>query len=95
MSWSLFEAVAHDAEGPTSRDWSTYPIARFPDIPERLDVHLIDRPGQPFLGTGEVAQGPTAAALANAIRQAAGVRTARIADAAGDGEGGDRGVEPV
>lgn len=74
MSWSLFEAVAHDAEGPTSRDWSTYPIARFPDIPERLDVHLIDRPGQPFLGTGEVAQGPTAAALANAIRQAAGVR---------------------
>ena len=74
MSWSLFEAVAHDAAGPTSRDWSTYPIARFPDIPERLDVHLIDRPGAPFLGAGEVAQGPTAAALANAIRQAAGVR---------------------
>ncbi|MET7246844.1 molybdopterin cofactor-binding domain-containing protein [Methylobacterium sp. EM32] len=74
MSWSLFEAVGHDAEGPTSRDWSTYPIARFPDIPERLDVHLIDRPGQPFLGAGEVAQGPTAAALANAIRNAAGVR---------------------
>ncbi len=74
MSWSLFEAVAHDATGPTSRDWSTYPIARFPDIPERLDVHLIDRPGAPFLGAGEVAQGPTAAALANAIRQAAGVR---------------------
>ncbi len=47
MSWSLFEAVAHDAEGPTSRDWSTYPIARFPDIPERLDVHLIDRPASP------------------------------------------------
>lgn len=78
MSWSLFEAVAHDAEGPTSRDWSTYPIARFPDIPERLDVHLIDRPGQPFLGTGEVAQGPTAAALANAIRQAAGVRLREV-----------------
>ncbi|BAQ44059.1 MULTISPECIES: xanthine dehydrogenase family protein molybdopterin-binding subunit [Methylobacterium] len=74
MSWSLFEAVAHDAAGPTSRDWSAYPIARFPDIPERLDVHLIDRPGAPFLGAGEVAQGPTAAALANAIRQAAGVR---------------------
>ncbi len=68
MSWSLeFEAVAHDAEGPTSRDWSTYPIARFPDIPERLDVHLIDRPGQSFqpsLGAGEVAQGPTAAGSA-------------------------------
>ncbi|TNC09382.1 xanthine dehydrogenase family protein molybdopterin-binding subunit [Methylobacterium terricola] len=74
MSWSLFEAVGHDAEGPTSRDWSTYPIARFPDVPDRIDVHLIDRPGSPFLGAGEVAQGPTAAALANAIRQAAGVR---------------------
>ncbi|GJD62214.1 xanthine dehydrogenase family protein molybdopterin-binding subunit [Methylobacterium frigidaeris] len=74
MSWSLFEAVAHDAEGPTSRDWSTYPIARFPDIPEHIAVHLIDRSGHPFLGAGEVAQGPTAAALANAIRHAAGVR---------------------
>jgi CO/xanthine dehydrogenase Mo-binding subunit len=73
-SWSLFEAVQHDADGPTSRDWSTYPIVRFPDVPDRLDVHLIDRPGSPFLGAGEVAQGPTAAALANAIRQAVGVR---------------------
>ena len=73
-SWSLFEAVQHDADGPTSLDWSTYPIVRFPDVPERLDVHLIDRPGSPFLGAGEVAQGPTAAALASAIRQAVGVR---------------------
>jgi nicotinate dehydrogenase subunit B len=39
-----------------------------------VDVHVLDRPGQPFLGTGEAGQGPTAAAIANALRQATGVR---------------------
>ncbi|MFC5563924.1 xanthine dehydrogenase family protein molybdopterin-binding subunit [Methylobacterium aerolatum] len=74
MSWSLYESVAFDPEGLRSRDWSTYPIARFPDVPDSLDVVLLDRPGQPFLGAGEVAQGPTAGALGNAIRSATGVR---------------------
>jgi len=74
MSWTLFEAVTFDATRITSVDWSAYPIARFADIPDRIDVDVIDRPGQPFLGTGEAAQGPTAAALANAIADAAGVR---------------------
>jgi CO/xanthine dehydrogenase Mo-binding subunit len=41
-------------------------------------VHLITRPGEPFLGTGEVAQGPTGAALANALADAAGVRLREI-----------------
>ena len=45
-----------------------------PDVPDSVDVHVIDRPGEPFLGTGEAAQGPTAAALANAIADATGVR---------------------
>ena len=35
---------------------------------------MIDRPGKPYLGTGEAAQGPTAGAIANAIADAAGVR---------------------
>ena len=35
---------------------------------------MIERPGMPFLGTGEAAQGPTAAALANALADATGVR---------------------
>ena len=30
-------------------------------------VHIVPRPDQPFLGTGEVAQGPTPAMIANAI----------------------------
>ncbi len=74
LSWSLFEAVTFDRQRVTSRDWSTYPILRFAFAPASVDVHVIDRPGQPFLGTGEAAQGPTAAALANAIASATGVR---------------------
>jgi CO/xanthine dehydrogenase Mo-binding subunit len=74
MSWTLFEAVRFDATRIRSVDWSAYPIARFDAVPERVDVDVIDRPGQPFLGTGEAAQGPTAAAIANAIADATGVR---------------------
>src|SRR5262249_62006682 len=59
-SWTLHEQVGFDTERITSRDWSTYPILRFPDLPDSVDVHLIDRPGQPFLGTGAAAPGPTA-----------------------------------
>jgi nicotinate dehydrogenase subunit B len=73
-SWTLFEAVTFDATRITSVDWSTYPIARFADIPDRIDVDVIDRPGEPFLGTGEAAQGPAGAANANAIANATGVR---------------------
>jgi CO/xanthine dehydrogenase Mo-binding subunit len=39
-----------------------------------IEVHVIDRPGEPFLGTGEAGQGPAAAALANAIADAIGHR---------------------
>jgi nicotinate dehydrogenase subunit B len=73
-SWTLREAVSFDEFRVTSRDWSTYPIMRFPDLPDSVEVHLIDRPGQPFLGTGEAAQGPAAAAIANAVSDATGVR---------------------
>ena len=73
-SWTLYEAVAFDTARVTSRDWSTYPILRFPAAPDSMDIDVIDRPGQPFLGTGECAQGPTAAAIANAIADATGTR---------------------
>lgn len=49
-------------------------MLRFPEIPESVDVHVIDRSGQPFLGTGEAAQGPTAAAIANAVANGCGAR---------------------
>jgi CO/xanthine dehydrogenase Mo-binding subunit len=73
-SWTLKEQVTFDRTRITSRDWSAYPILRFDHIPDSVDVHVIDRPGKPYLGTGEAAQGPTAGAIANAIADATGVR---------------------
>jgi nicotinate dehydrogenase subunit B len=73
-SWTLYEAVGFDATRITSADWSSYPIMRFPEVPESVEVHVIDRPGQPFLGTGEAVQGPTAGAIANAVADATGIR---------------------
>jgi CO/xanthine dehydrogenase Mo-binding subunit len=73
-SWTLCEQVRFDTTRITSRDWGGYPILRFPEVPESVSVHVIDRPGEPFLGTGEAAQGPTAAAIANALADAAGKR---------------------
>lgn len=73
-SWTLFEEIAFDEAGPASRDWASYPILRFADVPLSVEVHVVDRVGEPFLGTGEAAQGPAAAAIGNALAQAAGVR---------------------
>jgi len=74
ISWTTFESAMWNDTRITSRDWSSYPILRFSHVPESVEVHVVDRPGEHFLGTGEAAQGPTAAALANAIAHATGVR---------------------
>jgi nicotinate dehydrogenase subunit B len=74
MSWTLYEAVTFDDVRITSIDWQTYPILRFDGVPEKVDVHIINRPGQPFLGSGETGQGPAAASVANAVADAAGKR---------------------
>ena len=74
LSWSLYESVSFTKATITSRDWSSYPILRFTAVPGSVAVHPIDRPGQPFLGTGEAAQGPAAAALGNALKDATKIR---------------------
>jgi len=74
LSWAMFEGVTFDSTRITSIDWSTYPILRFGSVPESLTVRIIDRPGTPFLGCGEAAQGPATAALANAVANATGKR---------------------
>jgi nicotinate dehydrogenase subunit B len=74
MSWTLYESVTFDDTRITSIDWQTYPILRFNSVPESVEVHIIDRPGQPFLGSGETGQGPAAASIANAIADATGKR---------------------
>jgi CO/xanthine dehydrogenase Mo-binding subunit len=72
-SWTTKERVRFDRRRVVSDDWETYPILRFSEAP-RVDVHLLDRPDRPSLGAGEAAQGPTAAAIANAVPAALGVR---------------------
>jgi CO/xanthine dehydrogenase Mo-binding subunit len=73
LSWTTFEALSFDANGRTATNWDSYPIMRFTDVPDSVQVHLVDRPGEAFLGAGEAAQGP-AAALANALADATGLR---------------------
>jgi len=72
-SWTLKEQVLFDANGITSRDWETYPILTFPEIPT-VEVILLDHPEQRSLGSGEATQGPTPAAIANAVFDATGLR---------------------
>jgi CO/xanthine dehydrogenase Mo-binding subunit len=74
MSWTLYEQVTFDETRITSIDWASYPILRFASVPDSIEVHIIPRPNEPFLGTGEAAQGPTPAAIRNAIRDATGVK---------------------
>ena len=72
-SWTLCEAADIGPEGVRSDDWETYPIFAFSDVPQ-VEIALVDRPDRPSLGSGECSTGPTAAAIANAIYNAIGVR---------------------
>jgi len=72
-SWTLKEQVRFSAAGISSRDWASYPILRFDEVPE-IDVYLMPHGGHKALGVGEAAQGPTAAAIANALQHAIGRR---------------------
>lgn len=69
ISWTLKERVSYNADTITARDWSSYPIITFPEIP-KIQIVLIDRPSENPLGAGEASLGPTAAAVANAIYDA-------------------------
>jgi CO/xanthine dehydrogenase Mo-binding subunit len=74
ISRAMYEEVMFDANGGViSLDWATYPILKFPDLPD-LEVVLINRPEMNPLGAGEGATIPPAAAIANAIYDAVGVR---------------------
>jgi CO/xanthine dehydrogenase Mo-binding subunit len=73
ISRTLHEEVTFDRSRVTSVDWASYPILRFPEAPQ-VDVILIDRPDQALVGAGEAATTPVAAAVANAVYDATGVR---------------------
>ena len=73
VSWTLKEQVRLDDQGIASRDWDSYPILRFSEIPE-MQVEFVEASGNPALGVGECTVGPTAAAIGNAVHHALGVR---------------------
>jgi CO/xanthine dehydrogenase Mo-binding subunit len=68
-SWTLKEEVRFNTDGIQSHDWQTYPILTMPEVPS-VQVELINRPTERALGAGEASQGPTVAAIANALAHA-------------------------
>jgi CO/xanthine dehydrogenase Mo-binding subunit len=73
VSWVLKEAVQFDSTRLLSTAWETYPILRFSEVPQ-VQVQIIHRSDQPSVGAGEATHGPVAAAIANALFDALGVR---------------------
>lgn len=77
VSRCLFEGVKSEGGQANSRDWRSYPILTFPDVPQ-IETVLIDQPGVDSTGVGEVGSVPTGAAIANAIFDATGARLHEI-----------------
>jgi nicotinate dehydrogenase subunit B len=84
LSRTLKEEVTFDTEKVTSVDWTSYPTLTHLDVPERIDVVLVNgdpnpnRPDLPHYGAGETICKPLMAAVANAIYDATGVRIRRL-----------------
>ena len=82
-SWALKEQAQWDSNNITSTHWDAYPILRFSEVPQ-VQVHLMPGNSQnseslnPPLGAGEATQGPTTAAIANAVFHAVGVRVRHL-----------------
>jgi nicotinate dehydrogenase subunit B len=72
-SRALMEQISFSGPSVASREWGAYPIIKFPELPA-IDVLMLPRNDQPPLGVGESASVPSAAAIANAIFDATGVR---------------------
>ena len=84
LSRALHEEVRFDTEKVTSVDWISHPTLRHADVPERIDIVLVngdpnpDRPDLMPYGAGEASLKPMLAAIANAIHDATGVRIRRV-----------------
>jgi CO/xanthine dehydrogenase Mo-binding subunit len=76
-SWVLKERVRFDSSRITSNSWTEYPILRFTEVPE-VQIEIMARPDMEPLGAGEAAHGPVAAAIANAVFDALGVRVRNL-----------------
>lgn len=84
LSRALYEEARFDNEKVTSRDWLSSPTLRHVDVPEKLEIVMVNgdpnpgRPDLPSYGAGEAAMKPMLAAIANAIHDATGVRLRRV-----------------
>ena len=72
-SWTLYEEVLFDSKEIISKDWDSYNIIGFDNIPI-FTTNVIDKKGYPYLGVGEVVAGPAGAAISNALCNALGQR---------------------
>jgi nicotinate dehydrogenase subunit B len=78
VSRTLWEEVKFDNKTVTSVDWLTYPILDITEMPETVESVLINHPEIASTGAGEPSTRPVAAAIANAIFDATGVRIRRV-----------------
>jgi nicotinate dehydrogenase subunit B len=72
-SRTLIEELKFDRSQVTSLDWESYPILKFPQIPE-IVIELIDRPTEKPWGAGEPTTAVIPSAISNAVFDATGVR---------------------
>jgi len=73
VSRTLIEEVKFDRSQVTSLDWESYPILKFPQVPE-IVIEPIDRPTEKPWGAGEPSAAVIPSAISNAVFDATGVR---------------------
>ncbi len=84
LSRALYEEVKFDTEKVTSVDWISHPTLRHADVPESIEIVMVNgdpnpnRPDLPLYGAGEACLKPTMAAVGNAIYDATGIRIRRV-----------------
>jgi CO/xanthine dehydrogenase Mo-binding subunit len=79
MSRTMYEAVRFSPRRVESVDWLSYPIAEMKDVPDSVEIELVNnRPDAASLGAGEPSSRPVAAAIGNALFDATGVRIRRV-----------------
>ncbi len=77
LSTLMFAELDIERGGIVQRNFTNYPLLRFPDAPTRIDVHFI-KSDQPVTGLGEPALPPLAPAVCNAIFAATGKRVRQL-----------------